>query len=112
MATVDEPIRLSVAEVERFWREGAMCVRGAFRSWVEPMREAIEEVLLAPGPLAQDPARADYAATDHEPVRSFHIELGLWSRHSRFRAFAFESPAVELACLLLRSGSVNLRHAG
>lgn len=105
---VDESIPLGVDDIERFWRDGAICVRDAFRSWIEPMRAAIEDVLLAPGPLAQDPARADYSAREHERARSFHIELGLWSRHPCFRAFALQSAAMELACGLLRSDSVNL----
>jgi ectoine hydroxylase-related dioxygenase (phytanoyl-CoA dioxygenase family) len=94
--------------VERFWSDGALCLRGLFRDWVEPMRAAIEEVLVQPGPLAQDPARADYRVQEHAQRRSFHIELGLWTRHPTFRAFAFESPAKGIARCLLASAQLNL----
>ena len=95
-------------DVEQFWHDGAICLRGLFRDWIEPMRSAIEEVLEAPGPLAQNPARPDYRPVGQERARSFHIELGVWNRHPRFRAFALESPAVEIADRLLRSEQVNL----
>lgn len=96
------------AEVERFWRDGALCVRGLFADWVEPMRAAIEEALDEPGPLAQNPARRNYSATDHERSRSFYIEQGLWSRHAAFRAFAFDSPAAAIAERLLHGAPINL----
>jgi len=94
--------------VERFWRDGALCLRGAFREWVEPMRAAIEEALASPGPLAQNPARADYRPAGDERMQSFHIELGMWSRHPVFRDFALHSPAADLAARLLSAGRVNL----
>jgi ectoine hydroxylase-related dioxygenase (phytanoyl-CoA dioxygenase family) len=99
---------VTASEVERFWQDGVLCLRGLFAGWVEPMRVAIEEALAAPGPLAQNPAREDYGAAGHERVRSFHIELGLWSRHPTFRAFALESPAADLAASLMAGSAVNL----
>ena len=107
---MSEAIETAVGEreVERFWRDGVLCLRGLFSRWVDPMRAAIEEALAAPGPLAQNAARADYRATGHERTRSFHIELGLWSRHPAFRAFALESPAADIADRLLQGPEVNL----
>jgi ectoine hydroxylase-related dioxygenase (phytanoyl-CoA dioxygenase family) len=99
---------LDSAEVERFWCDGVLCLRGLFALWVEPMRAAIEEALDSPGALAQDPARADYSVTQHERRHSFHIELGLWSRHATFRRFAFESPAADIAQRLFHGGQVSL----
>jgi ectoine hydroxylase-related dioxygenase (phytanoyl-CoA dioxygenase family) len=99
---------LDARAVERFWSDGVLCLRGLFQDWVEPMRAAIEEVLARPGPLAQDPARADYGANQHAQRCSFHIELGLWTRHPTFRAFAFESPAPEIARRLLAGTRLNL----
>jgi ectoine hydroxylase-related dioxygenase (phytanoyl-CoA dioxygenase family) len=72
------------------------------------MRAAIEEALESPGPLAQNPARADYRPAGRERSHSFHIELGLWSRLPAFRALAFYSPAADIAARLLSSASVNL----
>jgi len=92
----------------RFWRDGALCVRGAFSEWVEPMCAAIEQALDDPGPLAQNPAHADYRPAGNERSHSFHIELGVWSRHAAFHAFAFHSPAADLAMHLLSSAHVNL----
>jgi ectoine hydroxylase-related dioxygenase (phytanoyl-CoA dioxygenase family) len=96
------------AEIERFWSDGALCVRGLFAEWVEPMRAAIEEALDAPGPLAQNTARRDYSARGHERSGSFFIEQGLWSRHAAFRGFAFDSPAADVAERLLGGEQVNL----
>lgn len=99
---------LDADAVERFWRDGALCVRGAFRAWVEPMRDAIEQALDDPGPLAQNPARADYRPAGHERSQSFHIELGVWSRHPVFRDFALCSPAADIAARILSSATINL----
>jgi ectoine hydroxylase-related dioxygenase (phytanoyl-CoA dioxygenase family) len=99
---------LGESEFERFWRDGALCLRGLFVDWIQPMQAAIEEVLAQPGPLAQDPARRDYRANEHTSRQSFHIELGLWTRHATFRAFALESPAPAIAERLLNSSELNL----
>jgi ectoine hydroxylase-related dioxygenase (phytanoyl-CoA dioxygenase family) len=99
---------VSEREIRRFWNDGVLCLRGLFLNWVEPMQRAIEEVLAQPGPLAQNPARQSYQATNHSERQSFFIELGLWTRHPVFRAFALESAAAEIAQRILGCAELNL----
>ncbi|HJU49116.1 MAG TPA: phytanoyl-CoA dioxygenase, partial [Pseudogulbenkiania sp.] len=39
-------------EITTFQRDGAIVLRGAFRDWVEPLRDGFEQVLAEPGPYA------------------------------------------------------------
>lgn len=98
---------VSDAQVEQFWRDGVLCLRGLFRDWVEPMRVAIDEVLAEPGALTLD---LGAGAGSPEQARNdrFYIELGLWDRHPWFRSLATESPAVEIADRILGGKGVNL----
>ena len=93
-------------EVEQFWDDGVLCLRGLFTDWVAPMRRAVDEILGTPGPLSID---LGTGAGEQQHVRDrFYIELGLWERHAWFRSLATESPAVEIADRLLRSKAVHL----
>ena len=46
------------AEVDAFWRDGVACLRGLFDAeWIAHMRDAVEEDLANPGPLAREYAK-------------------------------------------------------
>lgn len=94
-------VRLTDDEVEAFWRDGAICLRGVFEaSWIELLREATDRAIAEPGPLAIDATA--------EQNKKFYIELGLWSRMPPFKAFVFESAAAAIARRLLRTERLNL----
>ena len=43
---------ISTADIAAFQRDGAICLRGLFRDWVEVIAAGIERNLQAPGPYA------------------------------------------------------------
>lgn len=102
------PNHLSDDAVAEFWRDGAICCRGLFDDWVEPMRVAIDEVLDDPGPLGFDVAPGGHKRTGRSIEESFYIEVGVWNRHEMFRRIALDSPAPELAAQLLDGSKVDL----
>ena len=92
---------VSDGDVEAFWRDGAICLRGVFDlRWIELLREVTDRAIAAPGPLAIDATA--------EQNKKFYIELGLWSRLPGFKAFVFDSPAPAIARRLLRTRKLNL----
>ena len=53
---------ITTDEIAAFQRDGAVCVRGAFRDWVEVIAAGIERNLHEPGP---------YAGADENGVAQF-----------------------------------------
>ncbi|MBX9701935.1 MAG: phytanoyl-CoA dioxygenase family protein [Acetobacteraceae bacterium] len=89
-------------QVEQFWRDGAICLRGQFDAgWVAAMRAATAAVMADPGPLWTGRGGG-------EKAKSFYVELGLWSRDATFRSFVFDSPAPAIARRFLRTRKLNL----
>ena len=90
---------ISDEEVASFWRDGALCLRGLFgAAWVEHMREAVEEDLANPGPLARE-----YGKNGGR----FLGDIGAWAVKPGLRRFVEKSPAAEIAARLLKSHKVN-----
>ncbi|MCP4327416.1 MAG: phytanoyl-CoA dioxygenase [Alphaproteobacteria bacterium] len=90
--------------ISEFETRGAVCLRGVFDSkWVDLVAQGVECELANPGPLAKD-----YSADD-APGRFFG-DLVMWQRVPQFRAFAFDSPAAEIAGRVMRSAKVNFYH--
>jgi len=110
---------LSDGQVETFWSDGVVCLRGVLPGdWISRLQQAVEEVLTARdgtdlsamaaqidaggGAVLRDPAAAGtrrgrfFAGTDH------------WRRNATFRAFALESPLPAVVAGLLRSRAVAL----
>lgn len=79
---------------------GVVCLRDMFeREWLDYLAPAVDEVMAAPGPHAEDYTR-------HGPGR-FYGDLSVWERHTRFRQFVLHSPAAAIAAGIMRSGKLN-----
>ncbi|TXL79605.1 hypothetical protein FHP25_06635 [Vineibacter terrae] len=91
---------ISVADVERYAADGAVCLRGLFAAWIEPLRAAVERNIAAPGPLGTRYGRADHKGT-------FHGDRYMWTYDPGFRDFVFGSPAAAIAGALMQSAKVN-----
>ena len=88
-------------DVGAYERNGVVCLRGAFSDWwIDLLREAVEEALAHPGPHAEIYTR------DGNPG-GFFGDLDLWQRLPRFRRFVFESPAAQIAGVVMNSAKVN-----
>ena len=105
---VDTERLVSDEQVAALWNDGAICLRGLFADWVEPMRAAVEEVLDGPGPLSLQLGGDRTASSGRRRRDSFYIELGLWDRHPWFDTFARESPSLAIGHQILGSTKVNL----
>ena len=88
------------ADVDAFWRDGVICLRGLFDAdWIAHMRAAVEDDLAHPGPLARE-----YAT---QKGQRFLGDIGAWAVKPGLRRYVEESPAVEIAARMLRSRQVN-----
>lgn len=113
------PVLPTEEQIEAFWADGVVCLRGVLpATWTERLAAAVEELLAAGdgtdlsamassidaggGPVLRDAASAGaprgrfFAGTDH------------WRRHPTFRDFALASPLPGVVAALLRSRQVAL----
>ena len=100
---MDTRSRLRVHEdaIDAFTRDGAICVRNLLHhGWVDRMRRAIDRLEHEPGPF-----RERYNPQD---PGDFISEKFLWTFDDDFRAVAFDSPAAETACRLMRATRVSI----
>jgi ectoine hydroxylase-related dioxygenase (phytanoyl-CoA dioxygenase family) len=94
--------RRPVTEDERnvYERDGVACLSGIFPTeWIAFLAEAVEEALSSPGPHAEE-------YTHGGPGRFFG-DLELAERLPKFRRFALESPAAEIAGRVMGSRRVS-----
>jgi ectoine hydroxylase-related dioxygenase (phytanoyl-CoA dioxygenase family) len=92
---------LSADDRERYHTDGAVCLRGLFSDWVEPLREAVEGNMRSPGPLG-----TRYGKTDHKG--NFHGDRYMWTFDPAFRQFAMEGPGAQIAADLMGASHINL----
>jgi ectoine hydroxylase-related dioxygenase (phytanoyl-CoA dioxygenase family) len=92
---------ITEAEIETFDNDGVVCLRKILDpAWIKRLRAASEAV-------AQQPSQ-DAQFLQGEEAGRFITDRFLWTVNDDFRAFAFESPLVEVASLAMRSKSVYL----
>ena len=86
---------LTQNDIDTYHRDGAVCLRGIFSSWVNRMQEATQRVMDKPKSVVQTYSKPGEA--------KFFFTMNMWSYDADFRAFLFESPAAELAGHLMKS---------
>jgi ectoine hydroxylase-related dioxygenase (phytanoyl-CoA dioxygenase family) len=87
--------------IEAWQRDGAVPLRGAFSAdWVALLREAVEQAMADPGPVAKD-----YAP---EGKGRFFTDHNMYRRIDTFRRFIWESPAARIAARLMKARKANL----
>lgn len=91
------------SEIGAFERDGAVCIRGLFKDWVDVIAAGIERNMAEPGP---------YAAENLKPGESgrFFDDYCNWQRIPEFERVIRESPAAEAAARLMRSNGAQLFH--
>lgn len=97
-----QPLRaLTETEIRRYEEDGAIVARGIIApDWIEHLRDALEEVLAAPGQLGTE------MQAEGQTGRFFG-DLFTWLYHDSFRALVFESALAPLAAQVMRSRTVN-----
>ena len=94
---------ISASDVEAYRRDGAVCIRGLLRDWVDVMAAGIERNMREPGPHAMESVRPG------EPGRFFDDYCN-WERIPEFRKVIEDSPIAEAAAALMASKTAQFFH--
>ncbi|MEM1047921.1 MAG: phytanoyl-CoA dioxygenase family protein [Pseudomonadota bacterium] len=100
---LETPDTITDDVVEAYQRDGAVCLRGIFRDWVEPLTAGIARNMAEPGPYAAENLK------EGESGRFFDDYCN-WTRIPEFRDFIEKSEAARIAGHLMRSPSVQVFH--
>jgi ectoine hydroxylase-related dioxygenase (phytanoyl-CoA dioxygenase family) len=93
--------RITRADRDTYERDGVVCLRGLFKpEWLAFLAEAVEEAMAAPGPHGEE-----YVAPGGSGRFFGDLELAL--RLPKFRRFALESPAAEIAGRIMGATRVS-----
>ncbi len=90
-------------QVADYQRDGAVCIPGLFKDWVEPIRAGIERNMREPGP---------YAAENLKPgdTGRFFDDYCNWERIPEFVEIVRNSPAARAAAELMQSKTAQMFH--
>ena len=90
--------------VERFQRDGSVCLRGLFRpSLLKLVAAGIEKNLAQPSPFGE------FLRAPQGSGRFFN-DYCSWQRIEEFRRYVYESPAAQIAGLLMKSSRAIFYH--
>ncbi len=91
------PVTLTDEQVDAFWRDGVICVRGLYSpAWVALLTKALDEICAAPSPI-----------TGMLREGSFHSDAFTWFTNDDVRDFVIEGPSAALMQQVLRSERIN-----
>jgi ectoine hydroxylase-related dioxygenase (phytanoyl-CoA dioxygenase family) len=91
-------------DVETFWRDGVVCLRGVLpRELLDAMAEPVEHAIAGE-------QSADLSALAGAPAAQARFLAGVdhWRTQPELRAFACDAPLPEIVAALLRSRSISL----
>ncbi len=89
------------AEIERFRRDGVVCLRGAIdQHWIDELTAGVQQNLAEPSPRARLWNRDEHG-------RTTLYDSQVWTEIGQYRRFVLESPMAELAGRLLEAEAVN-----
>jgi ectoine hydroxylase-related dioxygenase (phytanoyl-CoA dioxygenase family) len=90
-------------QIADYQRDGAVCIPGLFKDWIEPIRAGIERNMREPGP---------YASENLKPGESgrFFDDYCNWQRIPEFGEVVRKSPAADAAAALMQSRSAQVFH--
>jgi ectoine hydroxylase-related dioxygenase (phytanoyl-CoA dioxygenase family) len=95
------PHPLSQKDVEDFWRDGVICVRGLYSDkWLAIIEQGLAEICSKPSPLV--PRRSAGAA---EP--KFRSDAFTWMLNDKIRDFVLFGPSAALMQQLYKSQRIN-----
>lgn len=88
---------------EDFARDGAVVIRGLFKDWIEPLRDAVAHNLANPGPFFKN-------YTPNQTEGRFFGDYCNWPNNPGYRAFVQTGPGAALARELMGSQRVRIFH--
>lgn len=86
-----------------FQTDGAVCLRGLFSDWIEPLRQGVQQNYQQPGAYFAENVSEGEAG-------SFWDDYCNWQRIEEFRDFIINSPAAELAADIMQSQTAQFFH--
>ena len=89
--------------VDAYQRDGAVCLRGAFKEWIPVLEAGVERNMAEPGPYAAENTKPG------EPGRFFDDYVN-WQRIPEFRQFITESHVARIAAEAMRSKKAQFFH--
>jgi ectoine hydroxylase-related dioxygenase (phytanoyl-CoA dioxygenase family) len=94
-------VRLTDQDRAAYERDGVVCLRRHFAGeWVERLRVGLERNMRKPGPWHR-------TITKPGQPGNFYYDSMMWRFDPEFRAFAYESPAAEIAGEAMRANAVR-----
>ena len=101
---MDERVRVSPDEIERFERDGAIVLRSVFDpEWLRRLARGVEKNFEAPGP-------GSTRYTPEDAPGAFYDDYCNWRRIGEYRDFVLQSPAGAVAGTLMRSREARIYH--
>ena len=94
---------VSQDKITAYERDGAVCLRGRFTDWLEPLKRGIEANIAQPGPIATDHLLDDGKGR-------FFEDYCNWERIPEYRDFVINSPAAALAGHFMGASRVQIFH--
>lgn len=90
-------------QIAEYQRDGAVCIPGLFKDWMETIRAGVERNMREPGP---------YASENLKPGESgrFFDDYCNWERIPEFVEVVRNSPAAQAAAALMRSNTAQMFH--
>ena len=104
------PLRaVTPAEIDTFWRDGAVCLRGIMPAdWVALLAEGVERWLGSEARFSLSDFGASRSEGAARPKAHFYGGTDHWKTDEACRRFACESPLPGVVGALLRSIKLNL----
>ena len=103
--TITQPSAAAIGDDEAaaYRQSGAICLRGRFKDWLEPLRRGVERNIAEPGPIATEHKLDDGRGR-------FFEDYCNWERIPEYRDFVLYSPAAAIAGRLMGSTAVQIFH--
>lgn len=101
--SVDSAEGIGPALREAYERDGAVLLRGHFKTWVDCLRRGVEKNQNEPGEYAEDVLAAVGCS-------GFFTDYCNWNRIPEYRSFVMDSPAAAIAAALTGATRVQIFH--
>lgn len=97
------------SEVETFWRDGVVCLRGILSvDWVARLEQAVDRYIASEAAFSLSSFGAQDGGKEPRPRAHFYGGTDHWKNDGDCRAFACDSPLPAIAGRLLRATRINL----
>ena len=90
-------------DIGTFQRDGVVLLKGVFKNWVETLQAGVAANMA-------DPSWRERSVQPEDGTARFFQDLVNWDRIPEYRKFVLDSPAAEMAALLMASKTARFFH--